>query len=713
MKTILESKNFPSEQNSINHLLNCCRILTRLMPFIFESAECQQWEESFFWAPRHQEKETKTADNKPEYEVLPCRAELLLKMTIQALYLSGFTLPIAVATKESKIVYTIWENGVGASTSSLATSKDIESNRTEVLRLLTVLLSKSMYIPPAQLLSKEDFWLRHVVTKTEKKVVLVLLCSLMNAVCNYDPTGWMPYTHILGENKEQMVSFSLTCLLILLDYRTPQQADLIRQVDSSSSPVSSEFPPTQVEVITLESPDVTTVSKSSVELEAFSPQDQAGASGVIDNAFRHYMSKLHRPKDFEFLVDGLYRILVNPMTAVNTYLPGSTKRVSCFVEVMMFCWRLIEINSRFRDYLVETDRVLDLTIALIFHATENKTNIAQLGLVRMCAFMLQTLSSNKGYCVKLNKQFSTHSSLPSIIRLYAFNGTYADFLIISIFSLIASTHGALSSLYPALTLTITNISPYIKSMGVTTASKLISLFHSMSSPSFLLNDEYNYLLGTYLLEAFNNIIHHQYENNSNFVYSAILHHDYFEKLNQLTFDSALAEVERLRALREKKEEMGNEPKGKAKEEQNDDSTKREQEEEQQVAEGSLTVSDNSSSKFVSKCGFTPTEEWFNSWKPKLPLEEIIKLLEFLVPKIEEKCKDNDIALDEIKTYLATVSTKDVLTKECPIFIRKFQWGEALFIWFRSMLWGQNYVGTMKDYGPWNGTAVKLFQIKQG
>jgi hypothetical protein len=48
----------------------------------------------------------------------------------------------------------------------------------------------------------------------------------------------------------------------------------------------------------------------------------------------------------------------------------------------------------------------------------------------MCAFMLQTLSSNKEYSAKLNKTFSTHSSLPSSIRLYAFNGTYADFLII-------------------------------------------------------------------------------------------------------------------------------------------------------------------------------------------------------------------------------------------------------------------------------------------
>lgn len=56
--------------------------------------------------------------------------------------------------------------------------------------------------------------------------------------------------------------------------------------------------------------------------------------------------------------------------------------------------------------------------------------IAQIGLVRMCAFMLQTLSSNKEFSTKLNTPFLTHSSLPASVRLYAFNGTYADFLII-------------------------------------------------------------------------------------------------------------------------------------------------------------------------------------------------------------------------------------------------------------------------------------------
>ncbi|KAG0748926.1 hypothetical protein G6F62_001856 [Rhizopus arrhizus] len=729
MKTILSAKNFPSEQHSINHLLNCCRIMTRLMPFIFESTECLQWEESFFWAPRQQEKETRTVDNKPEYEILPCRAESLLTMTIQALYLAGFTLPISAATEESKVVYTIWENGVGSSVVPISTSKDAESNRTEVLRLLTVLLSKSMYTAPAQLLSEENFWLRFIATKLEKKVLLVILCSLINTVCNYDPTGWMPYTYVLSGSKEQLVSFSLACLLALLDYRSPQQADMIRQVDSGSSPTSAEFPVTNIEVITLESPDVAVVPKTSVELEVFSPQDQASPSTSVDNAFRHYVSKLHRPKDFEFLTKGLYRILVNPMTAVNTYLPGSTKRVGCFIEVMMFCWRLLEINSRFKDYLVENDQVLDLTVALVFHATENKNNLAQVGLVRMCAFMLQTLSSSKGYCTKLNQPFATHSSLPSIIRLYAFNGTYADFLIISIFSLIASTRGLLSSLYPALVLTITNISPYAKNLGVTTASKLMGLFHSMSSPGFLLNEEHNHLLGGYLLEAFNNIIHHQYSENPNFVYSMILHHDYFEKLDKLTFGAAVTEAERLRSLRESKEGKGTNPgsketdkqeRGSSEEEANkpqeeeESNLRKEEEQAQTTAESSSANDDGSSGTiFVSKTGFTPTEEWFETWKSKLPLVSILKLLESLVPSIEEKCKDSNITLEEIKAYLSTVSTTDILTEGNPIFIRKFQWGEALFIWFRSMLWGHNYVSTMKDYGPWNGTHVKLFQIKQG
>lgn len=53
MNSILNSTN--TNQNI--QLLNCCRILSRVMPFIFESPEHAEWEDRFFWTPRLIERE--------------------------------------------------------------------------------------------------------------------------------------------------------------------------------------------------------------------------------------------------------------------------------------------------------------------------------------------------------------------------------------------------------------------------------------------------------------------------------------------------------------------------------------------------------------------------------------------------------------------------------------------------------------------------------
>lgn len=78
MELVLKAPNFPSEQHSINHLLNCCRVLSRFIPFIFESQECNEWEDQFFWTPRQVEREKKSPDDKPEYDILPSRGEKIL-----------------------------------------------------------------------------------------------------------------------------------------------------------------------------------------------------------------------------------------------------------------------------------------------------------------------------------------------------------------------------------------------------------------------------------------------------------------------------------------------------------------------------------------------------------------------------------------------------------------------------------------------------------
>ena len=48
----------------------------------------------------------------------------------------------------------------------------------------------------------------------------------------------------------------------------------------------------------------------------------------------------------------------------------------------------------------------------------------------MSAFLLQTLSAEKGFGAGLNGPFEGHGALPSSARLSNFHGSYADFMII-------------------------------------------------------------------------------------------------------------------------------------------------------------------------------------------------------------------------------------------------------------------------------------------
>ncbi|KAI8062826.1 high-temperature-induced dauer-formation protein-domain-containing protein [Gilbertella persicaria] len=665
------------------YLLNCCRVLTRILPYIFESPELAEWEEKFFWT------EHKTAS----------RGQVLLSLTLQSLFLAGFTLPQSMGTVESRVNYVIWETGIGSST-PIGSSRDNDMNRTEVLRLLTVLLSKSMYMPPSQILAKEDRWLNYMVSKTERKVVLAFLCSMINTSCKFNPMGWtaVPYNHIMfSDPREHLVALCLRCLLIVLDYYSP----FVRQTEEVQEEGSSKH--------------VEPVEKN-----------EKPTIDVSDNAFRYYLSKLHRAQDFQFLIDGIYRILSSPMQTLNSYLPGSSKRVRYHVEMMMLCWKLLEVNNRFRNYLIETERALDLMIVLLYYATENKLDPSQVGLVRMCSFILQTLSSDRTFSVKLNKPFDGHASLPVNIRIPNFQGSYADYLILTIFSLIASSRGALSTLYPALTKTVTNISPYLKNLSQTTSSKLLALFSSMSAPGFLLADESNHHLIEYLLEALNNLLQFQFSNNPGLVYAILRSHRKFQRLAEFSLDNALIEIERARQAKESRlprqssEEpggatspgMSEKAKGKLPEVSlSRSSTGSSAQSLQATPQRQPSVSSIGSAANLlpgAKNGFIPTDDWIYQWHSRLPLDTTTALIHDLLPQLESK----NLSYEQIIEYLRNLSITDILPVAHPVIIRKFQWSDPLVIWFRSMLWGQAYIASISNYGPWNNTHVKLFHVKQ-
>ncbi|ORZ19392.1 high-temperature-induced dauer-formation protein-domain-containing protein [Absidia repens] len=743
--TIVNAPHFPSTQHPPQHLLNCFRLLTRIMPYIFESPEHAEWEDAFFWTPRTVERIDAFGDDGGD-ESTPASAstdtptDATAGTLDQKRIIEYDTLKLVLA-----VVYAIWEEGVGSS-KSLGSSREMDMNRTEVLRTLTMLFSKSMYTSPSNTLAKEDLWLNYVI-------ILVLLCSFMNTACKYDPLGWgVPYNHIMvADPAEQLVATCLRVLLILLDYRSPHAVELMHELDKHQHRQSLSTATEQLisDITTpsaTESANITTTANDNSSLDENAQQSPSIDTNVgttnntndaqeepslpaallptspvsaeiqsilssveeindtHDNPFKHYLSKLHRTQDFKFLMDGIQRILYNPLQASNTYLPRSTKRVQCNVEMMMLCWRLMECNQRFKNYLTETNHALDFMVVLIYFSVESKSNIAQVGVVRMCAFILQTLSSEREFGIKLNTTFTGHSSLPALARLPAFHGTYGDYLIISIVNLIASTHGGLSSLYPAFILTITNVSPYLKNLSVGSASKLITLFNSVSSAGFMLADDGNHRLTGYMLEVFNNIIQYHFANNPNVIYAVVRNHNRFEKLFKFTLSSGLAEIEHHRRLKEERQQSSTVQQANADGSQPAD---------RQHEPNRRSSSASSFTPMYTLQKFTPTEEWVSLWFPQFPLETIQVLLNYLVPLVEEKCTLEGLTTDaQVLDFLRSVTMVGILPQRHGIFIRKFQWGEALVIWFRSMLWGQAYISSMHtSSSPWNGTLIKLFQIK--
>jgi len=97
--------------------------------------------------------------------------------------------------------------------------------------------------------------------------------------------------------------------------------------------------------------------------------------------------------------------------------------------MLMLFWEITQCNKRFRSFIIDTDRSHDFIVIILFYAIEYKLDPSKQGVVRMCVFLLQTLSVEPNFGKNLNKRFEAQDTLPPSIRLQNFNGTYGDFLI--------------------------------------------------------------------------------------------------------------------------------------------------------------------------------------------------------------------------------------------------------------------------------------------
>ncbi|KAH9447158.1 hypothetical protein Pst134EA_029202 [Puccinia striiformis f. sp. tritici] len=301
------------------------------------------------------------------------------------------------------------------------------------------------------------------------------------------------------------------------------------------------------------------------------------------NGFRIYLSKIHRTNDLNFIIDNLLLIIMKPMTVtyqllntetivgssgiignsfMNNGIGGGGGAGGQLIEGLMILQLSLESNPRLISHLISTGKIVSIMISLIFICLEQKDSISpKSGLVKLCAITLQLLTSQDRK--ELAHLINSKVDLPVGIRAqYSVPGTLADFLIVSICSVIFSTISSASSPSPgvsdgvnnhstftSLILCLTNLSPFFKDLNSLSSNSLSKLFLILSTPSFLLKEESNVKLLYYVLECFNNIIHYQMPDNPHLIYSIIKVHQRIESLGKFTLKEGIKEIERAQQKR--------------------------------------------------------------------------------------------------------------------------------------------------------------------
>lgn len=752
--------------------LNCIRVLTRILPYIYEAEQLTEWEEKFFWGMRRRrtrrsqvagevlfdetqaDGDETTDAQEQEFEEAKPLAEELIDTLIDLLFYAEFTIP-HLSQSKGPVTYAIWQSGVGCKT-SIATNKELESNRCEVLRLLLTMTSKAMYMSSAVLPVQGVRSITYIATCPDKQIVLSVLCSLINITIKSNSNSWrLPYDHMVRkDSKQTLVIYCLQLLLALLLYPVPE----------------------------------------------------GGTTPAPKNFYRHYLGRLHRPEDFQFLADGMTRVLSQPMQATTSYLPGSQKSVKWAPEMIMLFWEVLQSNKRFRTFIIESSRAHDFVVLMLFYAIEHKADASRQGIVKMCVFVLQTMSVESSFGNNLNKMFEGQETLPASIRLPNFKGTYGDFLIISIHTLITGSKGKLEAIYPALLAIINNLAAYIQNLSLSASMRLLQLLASMSTPSFLLANESNHVLLQALLESITTMIEHQYVSNANLIYAVWRYRKRIEALRTLTLEGGQEEIERA-AQRRKEAALGDVSNGLSRSPtaadtmasptqgapmspspdtgvdgtfaigDSDDSDNEEPPTPSQSTRsmqasrtpsvGSSTLHDDhvpvqlsgmsekargkmpagaptfsrhnstlslsaTSTYSGARGAFVPTPEWLESWLPELPLHTLLTVIKVLSPHSaaserssiqndngnppsvassrRSSIANEDTVATDLRTQIPTTANHPaisaILASPSSIRVHLFEWTPLSLGWYMSVLWSLIYTAEM-TIAPASSTAATL------
>ncbi|WFD44494.1 hypothetical protein MPSI1_003162 [Malassezia psittaci] len=551
------------DRNRTQEVLNCCRVLTRVIPILYESNPTPKsdsvvghLESRALWTNLSrsrllptERRASQRPDVKPESSPEPPKEDqfilsdgadpdtsqsadplysnaqqnpihpdkddsvmtgkILLDTVMELLFHAGFSMPwteeqlnSSIGNDISRVHFTIWEAGIGCTVNLEGTSSTHLDHRIEVLRLLLALLSKPIYTAPQQRATTDYHALRYVACDLERPVVLSFLCSMLNTVANYTQGDrWSFFSSQPDPQRDTLTSLCLQTLCATLTYEP-----------------RSDHPDAH-------------------------------------NRFVFYLTKLYRASDFAFLATGfskLFHVALSQSrgpfelgsSTGNMFAKPYEEHVS---ESLVIFWFLFRINASFRDFLVGNRQLsLDVFSWLLYVTLANKNASSSLGQAHLALFLLQDLTANRTFCVHLTSVKSA-SDLTVPSRWIRVHGNVAmDALIQAVYQILTRSNNLMTPMYPALLLLLQNTAPYWRNLSLESATRLELLLQQFSAPRFLLANQSHPDLLAILLASFSRMLIDQFSENPDVVYVLVRCAPLLHKLRTTSFNQALTSIHRSR-----------------------------------------------------------------------------------------------------------------------------------------------------------------------
>ncbi|KAG1674803.1 Protein HID1 [Nymphon striatum] len=699
-------------------VLNCVRLLTRILPYIFEDPE---WR-GFFWSSLPS---ANGDDVDPEAESIPL-AQSLINAVCDLLFCPDFTV---APTKKSgpdkpedlqsidSCEY-IWEAGVGFAHSPLHVPYH-DGNRAEFLKLLLTCFSQTMYLPPVG------------------KHALPLFTSLLNLVCAYDPVGYgLPYNHLLfNDSREPLVEIALQVLIVTLDHNCSRDPDddstntdnlFINYLSRIHREDDFQF---MLQGFTklLNNPLIQTYLPNSTKKIQFHQELLVFFWKLCDYNKKFMFYVLKSSDVLEVLVPILYHL--NDSRADQSRV--GLMHIGVFILLLLSGERNfgVRLNKPYTasvpmDIPVFTGTHADLLI-IIFHKiiTTGHQRLQPLFdclltiIVNVSPYLktLSMVSSTK--LLHLLEAFST----PWFLFSSPTNHHLVFFLLEIFNNIIQYQFDGNSNLIYTI-IRKRNIFHQLSALPIDygTIQKSLSkrtkkLVQATSVESVLQPSMEGSTPAQPAEPGTLKVSLAATPNIDNMTEKEPAHPEkslYSDNPNPLNTNTAvtLPQNENIEQsndiLEEESEEVKSNPTPPSSPEISASS------EDSPVKKGSGSNAPSVTSVSFKNPVWVPTSDWVQSWKQKLPLQTIMRLLQVLVPQVEKICIDKGLTDEsEILKFLQHGTLVGLLPVPHPILIRKYQANSGTTLWFRTYMWGIVYLRNV-DPPVWYDTDVKLFEIQR-